>query len=82
MPSKKQPEIMLIFLKKGLLNNALYQNLVLVPKATAQIAKTILSPVTHMRNLVSAGAFAAANGIIPFLHFNPKMMLKTYKCWM
>ena len=65
--------------KKGLLNNALYQNLVLVPKATAQIAKTILSPVTHMRNLVSAGAFAAANGIIPFLHFNPKMMLKTYK---
>ena len=65
--------------KKGLLNNALYQNLVLVPKATAQIAKTILSPVTHMRNLVSAGAFAAANGIIPFLHYNPKMMLNTYR---
>ena len=52
--------------KKGLLDNALYiEILVLVPKATAQMAKTILSPVTHMRNLVSAGAFAAANGIIP-----------------
>ena len=35
------------------------------PKATSQIAKTILSPVTHLRNFISAGAFAAANGIIP-----------------
>ena len=43
------------------------------------MAKTILSPVTHVRNLVSAGAFAAANGIIPFLHFNPKMMYNTFK---
>jgi len=42
-----------------------YNNLVLYPKATSQIAKTILSPVTHLRNFVSAGAFAAANGIIP-----------------
>ena len=44
---------------------ALYNSLVLYPKATSQIAKTILSPVTHMRNFVSAGAFATANGIIP-----------------
>ena len=43
----------------------LYNSLVLYPKATSQIAKTILSPVTHLRNFVSAGAFAAANGIIP-----------------
>jgi hypothetical protein len=42
-----------------------YNSLVLYPKATSQIAKTILSPVTHLRNFVSAGAFAAANGIIP-----------------
>jgi hypothetical protein len=42
-----------------------YNNLILYPKATSQIAKTILSPVTHLRNFVSAGAFAAANGIIP-----------------
>ena len=44
---------------------ALYNSLVLYPKATSQIAKTILSPVTHLRNFVSAGAFATANGIIP-----------------
>ena len=43
----------------------LYESLILYPKATSQIAKTILSPVTHLRNFVSAGAFAAANGIIP-----------------
>ena len=43
----------------------IYEGLVLYPKATSQIAKTILSPVTHARNFVSAGAFATANGIIP-----------------
>jgi hypothetical protein len=43
----------------------LYENLVLYPKATSQIAKTILSPITHARNFISAGAFATANGIIP-----------------
>ena len=30
------------------------------------MAKTILAPFTHMRNFLSAGAFATANGIIPF----------------
>ena len=30
------------------------------------MAKTILSPFTHARNFISAGAFAAANGMIPF----------------
>jgi len=43
----------------------LYGSLILYPKAASQIAKTILSPVTHLRNFVSAGAFAAANGVIP-----------------
>ena len=43
----------------------IYSSLILYPKATSQIAKTILSPVTHMRNFISAGAFAAANGIFP-----------------
>ena len=43
----------------------LYENLVLYPKATSQVAKTILSPITHARNFISAGAFATANGIIP-----------------
>ena len=44
---------------------SVYNNLVLYPKATSQIAKTILSPITHARNFISAGAFAAANGLVP-----------------
>ena len=43
----------------------MYENFILYPKATSQIAKTILSPFTHVRNFLSAGAFATANGIIP-----------------
>jgi len=39
-----------------------YKYAVLAPKAGSQIAKTILSPLTHVRNLLSAGAFVAANG--------------------
>ena len=41
----------------------LYDSFVLYPKATSQMAKTILSPVTHIRNFVSAGAFASSNGL-------------------
>jgi len=43
----------------------LYSNLILYPKATSQIAKTVLAPVTHMRNFVSASFFAFANGVLP-----------------
>ena len=43
----------------------IYQNLVLYPKALAQMSKTILAPFTHVRNFLSAAAFAGANGIIP-----------------
>jgi len=39
-----------------------YKYAVLAPKAASQIAKTILSPLTHVRNLISAGAFVSANG--------------------
>ena len=52
------------YTKKGT-GARIYEGLLLYPKATSQIAKTILSPVTHMRNFFSAGAFATANGIIP-----------------
>ena len=48
------------------MTSQLYQNLILYPKATSQMAKTILSPFTHARNFISAGAFAMANGIVPF----------------
>jgi ferritin-like metal-binding protein YciE len=39
-----------------------YKTMVLAPKAGSQIAKTILSPLTHVRNALSAGAFVSANG--------------------
>jgi len=50
-------------------------NFILFPKATSQIAKTILSPLTHVRNFLSAGAFSVANGIIP----NSKAFGDAYK---
>ena len=40
-----------------------YRNLLLFPKGISQLAKTVLSIPTHLRNFFSAGAFAAANGI-------------------
>ena len=43
---------------------AAYRYMLLVPKGASQVAKTILSPLTHVRNFISAGAFAAANGAI------------------
>ncbi len=39
-----------------------YKYTILAPKAASQIAKTILSPITHVRNFISAGAFVGANG--------------------
>ena len=47
------------------LGGKIYESLVLYPKAASQLAKTVLSPITHARNFISAGAFATANGIIP-----------------
>ena len=44
----------------------LYNNLVLYPKGLSQMSKTILAPFTHARNFLSATAFAAANGILPY----------------
>ena len=64
----------LSFDKAGILGQ-LYNSLVLYPKGLSQIAKTILSPVTHVRNFVSAGAFATANGIIP----NPEAIRTAYQ---
>ena len=43
-----------------------YKYAVLGPKAASQIAKTILSPLTHVRNVISAGAFVSAKwSILP-----------------
>jgi hypothetical protein len=46
------------------LRYSIYRNLILYPKAGAQLAKTVLGPVTHMRNFLSAAAFAGANGVL------------------
>ena len=42
----------------------LYRYGIIAPKGISQVSKTILSALTHARNFVSAGAFAAANGIL------------------
>jgi hypothetical protein len=46
------------------LDFTLYKNAILYPKAGAQLAKTVLGPVTHARNFLSAMAFAGANGVL------------------
>ena len=53
-----------------------YRNLILAPKGAAQVAKTILSPVTHFRNLFSATGFSAANGV---MFENPRLVAKAFK---
>ena len=55
----------------------LYRNLLLFPKATSQLAKTVFSIPTHLRNIISAGAFAAANGI--FFTRDPKALGKAFR---
>ena len=42
----------------------MYRYMLLAPKGATQVAKTILSPFTHVRNFLSATAFALANGAI------------------
>ncbi len=53
-----------------------YRNLILFPKALSQVAKTILAPVTHFRNLFSATGFSAANGI---LFENPAVVGRAFR---
>jgi len=54
----------------------LYRNLLLIPKGASQLAKTVLSIPTHIRNFMSAGAFAGANGV---LFTNPKDLANAFK---
>jgi hypothetical protein len=53
-----------------------YRNLILFPKALSQVAKTILAPVTHFRNLFSATGFSAANGVF---FENPAVVGRAFK---
>ncbi len=50
--------------------------MILFPKGISQLAKTVLSIPTHLRNLFSAGAFAGANGT---LFENPKLIKDAFQ---
>ena len=58
--------------------NFMYRNLLLAPKGLAQVAKTILSPVTHFRNFFSATGFSAANGVMVDMVTNPAQTTKAF----
>jgi len=53
----------------------IYRNLLLFPKGISQMAKTIFSIPTHLRNFFSAGAFSAANGV---MFENPKLLKQAF----
>jgi len=55
-----------------------YRNLLLFPKGISQLAKTVLSIPTHLRNFFSAGAFASANGIFLEGLTNPGLLKKAF----
>ena len=55
-----------------------YRNLLLFPKGVSQMAKTIFSIPTHLRNFFSAGAFAGANGILFEGLTNPGLLKKAF----
>ena len=55
-----------------------YRNLLLFPKGISQMAKTIFSIPTHLRNFFSAGAFAGANGIFFEGLTNPGLLKKAF----
>ena len=53
-----------------------YKYVFLYPKAGAQVAKTVLSPTTHIRNFLSASSFSIANGT---LFMDPRIVAKAMK---
>ncbi len=57
--------------------NNLYKWMVLIPKSISQQAKTIYSPFTHVRNVLSATLFTTMNGNILFQ--NPAQTARYFK---
>ena len=53
-----------------------YRNLLLFPKGVSQLAKTVFSIPTHLRNMFSAIGFSGANGI---LFENPALVAKAFR---
>jgi len=56
-----------------------YRNLLLFPKGVSQMAKTIFSIPTHLRNFFSAGAFSAANGLLFEGLTNPGLLKRAFQ---
>jgi len=56
-----------------------YRNLLLFPKGISQMAKTIFSIPTHLRNFFSAGAFSAANGLLFEGLTNPGLLKRAFQ---
>lgn len=54
----------------------MYRNLLLFPKGVSQLAKTVFSIPTHLRNMFSAFGFSGANGV---LFENPELISKAFK---
>ncbi len=54
----------------------MYRNLLLFPKGVSQLAKTVFSVPTHLRNMISAFGFSGANGI---LFENPALVSKAFR---
>ncbi len=53
----------------------MYRNLLLFPKGISQLAKTVFSIPTHLRNMFSAFGFAGANGTL----FDPEFYTNAFK---
>ncbi len=61
---------------EGLMKSNLYRYFLAIPKGLAQVAKTVLSPFTHMRNFTSAVAFSLGTGN---LFKDPRFVLSNFK---
>jgi hypothetical protein len=53
-----------------------YKYIFLYPKAGAELAKTVLSPTTHVRNFLSSTAFSLSNGT---LFADPRLIAKAMR---
>jgi len=61
---------------EGLMKSNLYRYFLAIPKGLAQVAKTVLSPFTHMRNFTSAVAFSLGTGN---LFKDPRFILSNFR---
>ena len=62
--------------KNQILNSDLYKYFILAPKSFSQSAKTLFSPFTHLRNIISAAAFTTMNGNISLT--NPRKTIDAF----